>query len=298
MMADRLTSGTPAAPVIMFSSTTTEQAEITLQALRLGAVDFVAKPTGSLSENLRYLTTELIRKAKAIKDAKIQNGTETALLSSSLTPVSEEKRESRSLTFSFSGETPLVVIGCSTGGPRALEKIIPSLPSDFPGAVGIVQHMPEPFSEVFAKNLSQISPIKVKIADHRDAFRPGQVLMAPGDANLRVFRQGSEMVASVEKPTERQQGWMSSIDLFFCSAARASAGRTLAILLTGMGRDGADGMAAVKIMGGKTIAQDESSSAVFGMPRAAIERGSVDRVVPLGEIPLWINGIVRQKELR
>ena len=274
-------------PVIMFSSVTTAQAEVTLQALRLGAVDFVTKPTGSLSENLRFLTEELVRKVKAAQEARlppVQNhhrryGVETIPERNAISQSLQSERPT------VSDDTALIVIGCSTGGPTALEKIIPALPNDFPGAIGIVQHMPEPFSRIFAKDLGQRSALRVKVAENGEPFRIGQVLMAPGDADLRVVREGSRIVAHVERPKENRLGWMSSIDLFFCSAARVMKNKTLGILLTGMGRDGAKGMAAIKIVGGRTIAEDESSAVVFGMPKAAIDSGAADSVVPLWQIP-------------
>ena len=277
-------------PVIMFSSVTTAQAEVTLQALRLGAVDFVTKPTRNLTENLRFLTGELVRKVKGAKGARLQRiRNHGGVLTAETIP--ERKTVPKSLqseSLPVSDDTALIVIGCSTGGPAALEKIIPSLPNDFPGAIGIVHHMPEPFSRIFAKNLDQMSALRVKVAENGEPFRTGQVLMAPGDANLRVVRQGNQVIANLDRPRENQLGWMSSIDLFFCSAARAMKNKTLGILLTGMGRDGAKGMAAIKIVGGTTIAEDESSAVVFGMPKAAIESGAVDSVAPLGQIPTLI----------
>jgi len=274
-------------PVIMFSSVATAQAEITLQALRLGAVDFVTKPTGNLTQNLRFLTGTLVEKVKAARDAKLQPiRNQHGFLSTETVP----EKKGHLVPAQHGGlpvteDTALIVIGCSTGGPRALEEIVPSLPADFPEAMGIVHHMPEPFSRIFAGNLDQMSAVKVKVAENGEPFRPGQVLMVPGDANLRVVRQEGQVVANLDRPAGHQLGWMSSIDLFFCSAARAMKHKTLGILLTGMGRDGVKGMAAIKIVGGTTIAEDESSAVVFGMPRAAIESGAVDRVAPLGQIP-------------
>ena len=130
-----------------------------------------------------------------------------------------------------------------------------------------------------------MSAVKVKIATHGEPFQPGQILMAPGDANLRVVSRDGTVVALLERLPEKGLGWMPSVDSFFCSAARTMADKTLGILLTGMGRDGVKGMAAIKIMGGTTIAQDETSSIVFGMPRAAIESGTVDKVLPSRQIP-------------
>jgi two-component system chemotaxis response regulator CheB len=130
-----------------------------------------------------------------------------------------------------------------------------------------------------------MSAVRVKIAAHGEPFRPGQIFMAPGDANLRVVPRDGAVVALLERLPEKGLGCMPSVDALFSSAARTMADKTLGILLTGMGRDGVKGMAAIKIMGGRTVAQDESSSIVFGMPRAAIESGTVDQVLSSREIP-------------
>jgi two-component system chemotaxis response regulator CheB len=164
-------------------------------------------------------------------------------------------------------------------------KILPVLPKYFPGAIGIVQHMPEPFTEVFVKQLARESRVAVKIAETGDPFRPGHVLMAPGDANLQVVRGNDQFFALLERPRSKPRDWMPSVDVFFTSAARARGEGTVGILLTGIGRDGVKGMAAIKRRGGITIAQDEASAIVFGMPKAAIESGSVDLVVSLEQVP-------------
>ena len=204
-------------PIIMFSSVVTAEAEITLQALRLGAVDFLAKPKGSLTENLRYLSRELIAKVRAAKEAKLQNGGNHHRF-----PLRNETAEDQPASslpsrpnFSVSDDQSLIVIGCSTGGPKVLEEIIPALPPDFPAAIGIVQHMPEPFSRIFARNLDQMSAVKVKIATHGEPFQPGQILMAPGDANLRVVSRDGTVVALLERLPEKGLGWMPSVDSFF-----------------------------------------------------------------------------------
>ena len=282
-------------PVIMFSSLTTAGAEITLQALRLGAVDFLPKPRGSLAENLKYLSSQLITKVKAAKSAKLFPGRipDSGSVSAERSFHTPSRLKVSGIHFPVAGSPPLIVIGCSTGGPKALEEIIPALPADFPAAIGIVQHMPEPFSRVFADHLDQRSALRVKIASQEELFQPGQVLMAPGDAHLRVMKKENRVIAYLEPFPGGDSGGMPSIDSFFFSAARALARKTLGVLLTGMGRDGAKGMAAIKIMGGRTIAQDESTSTVFGMPRAAIESGTVDCITPLSQIPVLLERHMR-----
>jgi len=273
-------------PVIMFSSLTTSGAETTLQALRLGAVDFLAKPKGNLAENLRFLSRHMTAKIKAARGARVFSGKRSEPASSSPNPSPQGSKISKfPQAKAWIANFPLIVIGCSTGGPKALEEIIPALPASFRAAIGIVQHMPEPFSRVFAAHLDRQSALRIKIAAPGDVFQPGLVLMAPGDAHLRLIHQEGQFLASLEPFPKQEFGWMPSVDSFFYSAARASARNTLGVLLTGMGRDGAKGMAAIKIMGGKTIAQDESTSVVYGMPRAAVEIAAADFVTPLDEIP-------------
>jgi two-component system chemotaxis response regulator CheB len=275
-------------PVVMLSTMTAAHAEKTMEALRLGAVDFVGKPPGSLGENVQYLKKNVLAKVKAAGAANLQ---------SACHPQTDDasggcKPESQAVSPRRQGPRPgspqkaaLIAIGCSTGGPHALMKILPVLPKYFPGAIGIVQHMPEPFTEVFVKQLARESRVAVKMAETGDPFRPGQVLMAPGDANLQVVRGNDQVFALLERPRSKPRDWMPSVDVFFTSAARARGEGTVGILLTGIGRDGVKGMAAIKRRGGITIAQDEASAIVFGMPKAAIESGSVDLVVSLEQVP-------------
>jgi two-component system chemotaxis response regulator CheB len=275
-------------PVVMLSGTTAAHAERTLEALRLGAVDFVGKPQGDLGESVRYLKKNVLTKVKAAGAANLQptwyRPPDDASLGCG--------PESQAVPTRSQGPRPgspqrfaLIAIGCSTGGPNALMKILPLLPKYFPGAIGIVQHMPEPFTEIFAHHLAQRSRVMVKIAETGDPFRPGHVLMAPGDANLQVVRGNDQVLALLERPRSRPSGWMPSVDTFFSSAARARGRGTVGILLTGIGRDGAKGISAIKKRGGITIAQDEASATVFGMPKAAIQGGNVDLVVSLEQIP-------------
>ena len=273
-------------PVIMFSSLTTSGAEITLQALRLGAVDFVTKPKGNLAENLGFLSRHMTAKIKTAKDAKVFGGrrAEPGAPLPDLPPKGPQFSKPPLAAVPIANP-PLVVIGCSTGGPQALEEIIPKLPASFPAAIGIVQHMPEPFSRVFAEHLDQQCALRVKTAAANDFFQPGLVLIAPGDAHMRVINKEGRFLAGLEPFPRQEFGWMPSVDSFFYSAARAAARNTLGVLLTGMGRDGAKGMAAIKILGGKTIAQDESTCVVYGMPRAAVEIAATDFVIPLDGIP-------------
>jgi two-component system chemotaxis response regulator CheB len=275
-------------PVVMLSGMTPAHAEKTVEALRLGAVDFVGKPQRNLGESAHYLKQNVLAKVKAAGAANLQ--------SPWYRPTDDASGCSGPETqpFPTRGHRPrpgspqksaLIAIGCSTGGPNALMKILPVLPKYFPGAIGIVQHMPGTFTKVLVNHLAQQSRVVVKIAETGEPFRPGHVLMAPGDANLQVVRGNDQLLALLERPPSRPTGWMPSVDAFFSSAARARGQGTVGILLTGIGRDGAKGMAAIRKRGGITIAQDEASATVFGMPKAAIQSGFVDLVASLEQIP-------------
>jgi len=275
-------------PVVMLSSMTAAHAEKTVEALRLGAVDFVGKPRGDFSESAHCLKKNVLAQVKAAGAANLR----AACYSQTDDPSEGSGPESHPVPARRQGPRPsspqraaFIAIGCSTGGPNALMKILPVLPKYFPAAIGIVQHMPEPFTEAFVRQLARHSRVVVKIAETGEPFCPGHALMAPGDANLQVVRGHDQVLALLERPRSKPRGWMPSVDAFFSSVARARGQGAVGILLTGIGRDGVKGMAAIKKRGGITIAQDEASAMVFGMPKAAIQSGIVDLVVSLEQMP-------------
>jgi len=257
-------------PVLVVSAHSTEGASITLKALGLGAFDFVAKPK-DVSTRMPEIAAELITKIKAAAHSK---GVTVPNLTGHV--VSPEKAPPTT------GKTPsrVVVIGVSTGGPNALEYVFSQLPRDFPGTILVVQHMPENFTEMFARRLDDISPLRVKEAQSGDLLMPGRVLICPGNRHLKVKRLPLGDVALLSDEP-RVNGHRPSVDVLFRSAAEEFGSQILAVLMTGMGDDGAEGLGAVKAAGGMTIAQSEDTCVVFGMPKAAIDRGYATRVVGL-----------------
>ena len=260
-------------PVIVVSSHSTQGASVTLKALSMGAFDFVAKPA-DVSARMPEIAKELIAKIKAAAQSR---GIKIAPAPTSTQPVEK--------AVSHSGQRPsrVVAIGVSTGGPQALQYVLPQLPKDFPGSIVIVQHMPEGFTEMFSRRLDEICSIRVKEAQSGDLLLPGRALVCPGSRHLKVKRLPLGDVAVLgDEP--RVNGHRPSVDVLFKSVAEEFGDKAVALLMTGMGEDGAQGMSHVKSAGGMTIAQSEESCVVFGMPKAAIERGYAVRVVSLEAI--------------
>ena len=255
-------------PVIVFSSHSTEGASVTMKALGLGAFDFVPKPkdaTAHMAETAR----ELIAKVKAAAECKLKPRLLSGL------PQKPDKAPASS-----AAPSKLVAIGVSTGGPQALEYVLSQLPGDFPGAIAVVQHMPEGFTDMFARRLDEICPLQVKEAQSGDALLRGRVLICPGNRHMKVRRLSmGDVVALTDEP--RVNGHRPSADVLLRSVAEQFKTSAVGVLMTGMGDDGAEGLGAVKREGGMTIAQSEESCVVYGMPKAAIERGYAVRVVGL-----------------
>jgi two-component system chemotaxis response regulator CheB len=260
-------------PVIVVSSHSTAGASITLKALGLGAFDFVAKPA-DVSARMPEIAAELIGKIKAAAQSK---GFRTQLMPESAPVVKTRKQGA-------AAPTRVVAIGISTGGPNALQYLLPQLPPEFPGCILVVQHMPEGFTEMFAKRLDEISSVRVKEAQSGDLLLGGRVLICPGNRHLKVKKLPLGNVA-VLADEAAVHGHRPSVDVLFRSVAEEFGPQSMAVLMTGMGDDGASGMGAVRAAGGMTIAQSEESCVVFGMPKAAIDRGYVTRVVHLEDLP-------------
>ncbi len=257
-------------PVIVVSSHSTQGASITLQALSQGAFDFVAKPN-DVSARMPEIAQELISKIKA---AAQSGGVR-------IRPVLETPRPARKAALDARRiPTKVVAIGVSTGGPQALQYVLSQLPADFPAAIVVVQHMPEGFTEMFARRLDELCAIGVKEAQSGDLLLAGRALICPGSRHLKVKRLPLGDVA-VLSDEPRINGHRPSVDVLFRSLAEEFRSHGIAVLMTGMGEDGAQGMGAVKAAGGLTIAQSEESCVVYGMPRVAIERGFAVRVVGL-----------------
>ncbi|HEV3307594.1 MAG TPA: chemotaxis response regulator protein-glutamate methylesterase [Candidatus Sulfotelmatobacter sp.] len=262
-------------PVIVVSSHSIEGASITFKALGLGAFDFVTKPqdaTGHMAD----ATRELIAKIKAAADCRVvRPGSPMAA------PVRVEKVASEKFAVA---PTKTVAIGISTGGPQALEFLLAQLPPDFPGTILVVQHMPSGFTDMFARRLDELCSLRVKEAQSGDVLQAGRVLICPGSRHMTVKRlpMGDVVVLTDEAPVN---GHRPSVDVLFRSVAQEFGRLAIGVLMTGMGEDGAMGLGELKKAGGMTIAQNEESCVVFGMPKAAIERGYASRVVALDVLP-------------
>jgi two-component system chemotaxis response regulator CheB len=268
---EKLMRGHPM-PVIMISSLTERGAETTLRALSLGAIDYVSKPKLDVSSGTIEQTAEIIAKVKAAAKVKVR-GVRTAVT----------RAVELAAGCHFSATHKVVAIGSSTGGTEALKEVLSPLPADFPGLV-MVQHMPEAFTRPFAERLNSLCRIRVAEAKDGDRILPGHALLAPGGHQMQVVRRGMEYAVRVYRG-ERVNRHLPSVDVLFSSCARQLGKNAIGVLLTGMGADGAKGMLEMKEAQAFTIAQDEATCVVFGMPREAILLGAVDQVLPLGRIP-------------
>jgi two-component system chemotaxis response regulator CheB len=259
-------------PVIVVSSHSTEGASVTLKALSLGAFDFVAKPT-DVSSRMQEVTHELISKIKAAAQSR---GIPIHAATSFPAPVPRVKGKAGAKQ----PPTKMVAIGISTGGPQSLQYLLAQLPADFPGSIVVVQHMPEGFTEMFARRLDECCSLNVKEAQSGDLLLAGRVLICPGSRHIKVKRLPLGDIA-ILSDDPRANGHRPSADVMFKSVAEEFGQRAVGVLMTGMGEDGAHGLGLIKAAGGMTIAQGEQSCVVFGMPKAAIERGHAMRVVEL-----------------
>lgn len=259
-------------PVIVVSSHSTQGASVTLKALSLGAFDFVAKPT-DVSTRMQEIARELISKIKAAAQSRgIQIHSEIDLP----LPVPRAKGKPGAPK----EPTRVVAIGISTGGPQSLQYMLAQFPADFPGSIVVVQHMPEGFTDMFARRLDECCSLNVKEAQSGDLLQAGRVLICPGSRHIKVKKLplGDIVILSDDPPVN---GHRPSADVMFKSVAEEFGPKAMGILMTGMGEDGANGLGMIKAGGGMTIAQGEQSCVVFGMPKAAIERGHAMRVVDL-----------------
>lgn len=260
-------------PVVVVSSHTREGASTTFKALHMGAFDFVAKPENVLAAGMSEIAVELVAKIKAAVASPFRRQVPLA----STTVVSKRKPRRPTVSGPIS---KVVAIGISTGGPNSLEYMLSQIPGDFPAAIMVVQHMPAGFTDTFARRLQESCELEVKEAQSGDLIAAGRVLICPGDRHMRARRMplGDVVVLSDDA---KVNGHRPSVDVLFRSVAQEFGSDTVGLLMTGMGEDGAEGLGVLKAAGAMTIAQDEASSIVFGMPRAAIERGYATRVVSL-----------------
>ena len=270
----------PTLPVIMFSALTGRGAKITLDALALGANDYATKPTANKGSLEEQLSVELIPKIRALSKPKGAPLTMDIVPSPARSPGSIAQPQ----------RPQVVVIGASTGGPNALATVIGALPANFEQPVLVVQHMPAIFTKLLAERLDNLSPLNVREASNGDRVEAGSVYVAPGDFHLEVTRE-AETVALRLHQGPPENSCRPAVDVLFRSAAEAFRGRTLAVMLTGMGRDGLEGCRRLYDAGAQIICQDEASSVVWGMPGYVAKANLADAVIPL-------EGVAQQIEAR
>lgn len=263
-------------PVVMLSSHTQEGSDVAFRALAMGAVDFVGKPTSvsGADEDYAQLIVEKIRGAYAARDKIEPLDINRAVDADEVLPL---------LGNNLQSTNRIIFMGASTGGAEALKDILVSMPEDSP-AILIAQHMPATFTKLFAKRLDGLCKITVKEAEDEEAVLPGHAYVAPGGFHLRVERyagRGYGIKLGADAPVNLHR---PSVDVLFQSAAEAAGADAIGVILTGMGKDGAKGLLAMRSNGAFTIAQDEASSIVFGMPKEAIELGAAEVVAPLSQI--------------
>lgn len=275
---DRLMKARPT-PVIMISSLTEAGAEVTFRALELGAVDFIAKPKLDIKHGIEAYQEEIIQK---IKNAALANVKRTK----SIAPT-----PSKSQPYLITSEK-ILAIGASTGGTEAIKDLLLQLPADCP-AIIITQHMPAGFTKTFAARLDRLCAMKVSEAVDQERILPGHAYLAPGEKHLTIKRSGADYkIVLDDRP--RVSGHKPSVDVMFSSVAEMAGPNAVAVILTGMGRDGAIGIQAVAGQGGYCIAQDEESCVIFGMPKEAIKTGVVHQVLPLVEMGENLMNVFKQ----
>ncbi|MGO8794579.1 MAG: protein-glutamate methylesterase/protein-glutamine glutaminase [Candidatus Sulfotelmatobacter sp.] len=268
-------------PVIMVSSLTTEGAETTLEAFSLGAFDCIPKPMSHASLDIIQVRDDLVAKVKAAFVIRDRYKIAPPLTAPRKAPVAA--RPSAQL-LQPSSTMPIVCLGCSTGGPAALQQVLPALPGNLPAAIVIVQHMPVGFTGPFARRLNSLSNLRVEEAKVDQLLEPGCALIAPAGFHLTFSRKTHSKYSVHLSDVRNGMLHMPSVDVMMKAAAETFEDPPIGVILTGMGADGAEGMKALHARGGFTIGQDERTSVVYGMPRACAEMGILDRSVPLDQV--------------
>jgi len=268
-------------PVVMVSTLTERGAEVTMKALELGAVDFVAKPKIGVADGIRLLAQDITDKIRIASKARIHRS-HAAPASAAAPGTAPAPKPAPMASLGRLSTEKIIFIGASTGGTEATKDVLINLPADCP-AVVITQHMPPGFTRSYAARLDGLCRIRVKEAQDGERVLPGHGYIAPGGMHLSVERSGANYIARVQdgEPVNRHK---PSVEVLFNSAARVVGPNALGIMLTGMGADGAKAMKAMKDAGAYNLVQDEASCVVFGMPREAINAGAADEVLPLSQI--------------
>ena len=270
-------------PVVMISSYTHKNSLRTMEALEAGAVDFVTKPSQDVERGLTELSDDIISKIRAAAQSQVK------------VDFLRHKPELKAEKDHYTVSQKLIAIGASTGGPPVIQKILSGFFFQTRGIV-IAQHMTERYTQAFAERLNSLCPFEVREACDMDCIDQGRVLIAPGGKHVRVIREGNGYIIRVENPSKTCRQCPSA-DILFHSVAKSAGPNAVGIILTGMGEDGADGIAAMKKAGAYTIAQDEASCVVFGMPSAAIKRGAIDVVASPDDIPVLVLAKVKKPRI-
>jgi len=263
-------------PVIMMSVLTQYGAEATFRALEFGAIDFIPKPSNLLAMSMDDIAELLISKVKAVARISLKISHSKDIMnrqSTKLTVDSNQKRVKK-----------IVGIGTSTGGPSALQRVLQKLPRNFPSPILVVQHMPPGFTKAFAERLDSLCYVSVKEAEDSEEAVDGCVYIAPGDSHIVMEKMNNKRIIRLSQ-SEKVSGHRPSADVLFQSMVKADLENNIGVIMTGMGRDGAMGIKEIHNNGGYTIAQNESTSVVYGMNRVAVEMGAIDAVVDLDSIP-------------
>ncbi|PYT05787.1 MAG: chemotaxis response regulator protein-glutamate methylesterase [Acidobacteria bacterium] len=269
-------------PVIMLSSHTTRGASLTMQALEMGAVDFVCKP--SSTARLPEMADELVSKIKAAARTNV------AVLGNPW-PGGAPTKKKRFMGQLGGGAGKIVAIGASSGGPHALRSFLPRIPVNLDAGIVIVQHMPESFTAMLAQWLNEICDLEVKEAASGDLALPGKALIAPGNQHMKVRKTPLGCQVLLEGGAQ-VNGHKPSVDVLFRSVAQEYGPLATGIIMTGMGSDGAQGLGEIKLAGGNAVAQDKESCAIYGMPRIAVEKGYSNKIVPLSEMASYLSSEV------
>jgi two-component system chemotaxis response regulator CheB len=278
-------------PVVMCASLTQRGAHLILNALDLGAVDFVAKPTADVTHGLRDAAQEIISKVKMAANAQIRRPTDMSLMKIEDCHSADVVLPRRDVPTRYASSDQIIAIGASTGGTDAIKEVLLRLPSDLPGIV-IVQHIPKAFSGPFAARMNSICDLTVCEAGDGQRILPGHVYIAPGDQHVMVVRAGNQYLCRLSDavPVNRHR---PSVDVLFRSVAQTAGRHSVGVMLTGMGRDGATGMKEMREAGAATMAQDQATSVVWGMPGAAWEIGAAQSLHPLPQIASRIVTLAR-----
>jgi two-component system chemotaxis response regulator CheB len=279
-------------PVVMVSSLTEQGAQATFEALALGAVDFIAKPGGTISLSVEDIGETLIQKIKAASRARLRGARPGTTMRAAPPspppaptprPVASERRSLATPT-ALGKLGGVVVMGVSTGGPRTLEDILPGLPADFPWPVLVAQHMPGNFTDAFARRMDALCRINVRECNATLPLEPGHAYIGRGGTDMVVVERLGRLAVQ-PRPETPGHAWHPSVDVLVDSAMKLlPAEQIVGVLLTGMGNDGAQAMARLKAIGGRTIAESQETAVVFGMPQELIELGGASLVLPCGEV--------------